>query len=94
MPGDTFKLHEGESEPDYEKLIDRMCRAGWIDSVTERRDVALDFHFTPLGKERFRTLFAIMGELGNERDLMNAFQRSELLAVVEAWIQDVEEQED
>ena len=71
-----------------------MCRAGWIDAIIERRRKALYFHFTQLGKERFRTLFEIINELGNERDSMNADERSEILAIVEAWIQDVEEQKD
>lgn len=73
-----------------------MCRAGWIDSIVEWKDEErpLDFHFTPLGKERFRAIDQMMRELGNDPDLMSAAERSELLANVEAWIQDVEEQED
>lgn len=71
-----------------------MCRVGWIDAIVERRRKALHFHFTQPGKERFRILFEIINELGNEQDLMNAAERSEILAIVEAWIQDVEEQKD
>ena len=95
MRDDDFRIREErERNPDFEKLINRMCRAKWIDAIVERRERALQFHFTELGKERFRTLFEIINELGNEQDLMNADERSEILAIVEAWIQDVEEQKD
>ena len=76
----------------FEKLVNRMLRAGWIDRVIEAPPAALQFHFTERGKARFRALHQVMNELEPARPLMNAAERSELLALVEAWIPDVEAQ--
>ena len=94
MPGDRIWLHRPDEV--YEKLLTRMCGAGWIDVIVERaeEDTPLHFHFTARGKERFRALVQMARELENGRDLMSASERAELLAMGEAWIQDVEEQRD
>lgn len=92
MPDDRFRLQKPDEA--FEKLVSRMCRAGWIDAIVERKGDALQFHFTALGKERFRAIARMMDELGNNANLMSAPERSELLAIVEAWIRDVEEQQD
>ncbi len=92
MPDNRFRLQKPDEV--FEKLVSRMCRAGWIDAIVERQGESLQFHFTALGKERFRAIAQMIDELGNEDDLMSAGERSELLAIVEAWIQDVDEQQD
>jgi hypothetical protein len=94
MSENRIRLQKPDEE--FEKLLTRMCRAGWIDSIIEWKDedAPLHFHFTARGKERFRALDQMMRELGNDPDLMSAAERSELLAIVEAWISDVEEQQD
>ena len=81
----------------FDKLLNRMCHAGWIDLIIERakEDAALQFHFTPLGKERFRALNQISRELWDQHtEVMPPDECSELLAIVEAWISDVEAQPD
>lgn len=93
---DNFALHKKEEDPDgvTQRLINRFLRAKWIDAVVELPE-EVNFHFTPLGKKRFRELHASMQELlNNKHDLLDGDERSELLAMVEAWIQDVEEQRD
>ena len=94
IPEDTIQLQTADGA--MESLLTRMCRAGWIDAIIERadQDAAVEFHFTALGKKRFRQMDRIMRELGNYADLMESDERSELLAIVEAWIPDVEEQVD
>ncbi len=89
-----FKLGRDEdSDPVNESLINRFIAAGWIDAVIELPQCT-NFHFTKLGKKRFRALHAATDELERDLDILDKEERAELIEMVEAWIEDVNTQKD